>query len=147
MKFKYLDQVYAKTQAIGTTPLGFFSTDQNWTIIGIKRHPNGDNEYRVYPSGARAEYALHLELYVFEELLETSMERRIRLRAEEAVAIKSQEEFYLEVLRKQQLQAKIMSMKDISTWPDVQPGYIKTTKEEVLNPEYSYEPIFKEDKE
>lgn len=146
MKFKYLDTVY-----IIASFSFFYNKDQAWLVKAFNQDLTGEPRYLLYPKGVGQELAPKEEIWQYESNLETRMERNIReLREQQQQrehSIKSQEEFYLDVLRKQQLQAKIMSIKDISTGPDIQPGYINTTKEEVLNPEYSYEPIFKEDKE
>ena len=146
MKFKYLDTVY-----IVASFSFFYNKDQAWLIKAFNQDLTGEPRYLLYPKGVGHELAPEEEIWQYESNLETMMERNIReLREQQQQrqhAIKTQEEFYLDVLRKQELQAKIMSMKELISWPDVQPGVIVTPKEEVLTPEYSYEPIFKEDKE
>ena len=146
MKFKYLDTVY-----IIENYLRFFKPTQAWVIRGYTQEPSGEYKYCLYPEGVRKEVGPIHDIWMPESNLETHMERNVRELKEQQQqrqhTIKSQEEFYLDVLRKQELQARMMSFKELRTWPDVQPGFIVTPKEEILNPEYSYEPIFKDDKE
>lgn len=135
MKFKYLDQVYLKRHDIPNIPMGFFSPEQSWTIIDIKRSSSLFYDYRIYPSGLRPEYATHLNIYVSEEWLETSKERNERLRKEEELlAIKNLEKPEIEVYKKLSAEA---------TYPLKDVVGIRELK---ILPEYSYEPIFKEEK-
>lgn len=141
MRFKYLDQGY-----IIENYLNFFSPNQLWVIRDYIREPSGQYKYCLYPQGVRKELGPKEDIWMSETNLETPMERSIRQR-------KQEDELYTirrlnEVMQAEEdWKAKALSMRDINTLLDVRPGYIDTPKEEVLIPEYSYEPIFKDNKE
>lgn len=141
MKFKYLDTVYIRDNY-----LNFFSPNQLWVIKDYIREPSGQYRYCLYPQGVRKELGPKEDIWMSESNLETSMERSIRQRIEEeeVYAAESLDKYRPGIMSKKQYNFLEFLEQPVIEYAD---NIEEIKKEPVTIPEYSYEPIFKEDKE